>query len=204
VLSVAIGRQERELASIVEEETDRLTVLVTETIRMARIEAGRVRLERKEVDPEDVVRSALAQLGSRAGDHTVSIKSDEHLSAVPLDPELFAIAIRQALDNALKYSAANQPVEVELREQDDELLVEIRDHGPGIPAVEQAQVFEKFYRGASSGRHVTGSGMGLAIAREIVELHGGRVWIESKPGQGTSFFAAIPKGAKTAKEPQHA
>jgi two-component system, OmpR family, sensor histidine kinase KdpD len=169
---------------------------------MARIETGKVRLERMPVDPEDVVRSALAQLGSRAGDRSVSIECDPSLNAVPLDPELFAIAIRQVLDNALKYSAPNQPVEVLLREHDNEFLVEIRDHGQGIPKGEQGHVFEKFYRGAGSGKHVPGSGMGLSIAREIVELHGGRAWIESKPGQGTSFFAAIPYGLKIEKEPQ--
>jgi two-component system sensor histidine kinase KdpD len=206
-LLTLIGRQpasspEHELASIVEEEADRLNVLVTETIRMARIEAGKVRMERKAVDPEAVVRSALGQLGSRAEDRSVTIHSESSLHAVRLDPELFAIAIRQALDNALKYSAASQPVEVSLREQDQEFLVEIRDHGKGIPINEQAQIFEKFYRGASSGSHVAGSGMGLAIAREIVELHGGRAWIESAPGKGTSFFAAIPIGAPMQKEPQ--
>ena len=189
---------ERELASIIEEETDRLNVLVTETIRMARIEAGKVRVERTSVDPEDVVRSALSQLGSRAGDRTVSIQSDPDMSAVLLDAELFAIAIRQALDNALKYSPANQPVEVVLRKENGELMIEIRDHGTGIPKEEQVQVFEKFYRGTSTSQHVPGSGMGLAIAREIVELHGGRAWIDSKPGQGTTFFAAIPSAAVAA------
>jgi len=79
----ATNAPERELASIVEEEADRLNVLVTETIRMARVEAGKVRMERKPVDPEDVVRSALAQLGSRAEDRSVTIHSDSSLHAVP-------------------------------------------------------------------------------------------------------------------------
>jgi signal transduction histidine kinase len=86
----------------------------------------------------------------------------------------------------------DQPVDVTVRESGGECVVEIRDHGPGIPVREQAQVFEKFYRGMSTGRHVAGSGMGLSIAREIIELHGGRAWIESRPGNGVSFFAAIP------------
>jgi two-component system sensor histidine kinase KdpD len=197
------GSPERELASIVEEETDRLNVLVSETIRMARIEAGKVRLERTLAMPEDVVRTAIEQLGSRAVDRSVSIRCDSGLGPVLLDPELFAIAIRQALDNALKYSPQNRPVEVLLSEPAGELVVEIRDHGPGIPPREQAQVFEKFYRGMSTGRHVAGSGMGLSIAREIIELHGGRAWIESRPGDGVSFFAAVPvAGSVSAKAVQ--
>ena len=80
---------------------------------------------------------------------------------------------------------------------DSARVLEIRDHGPGIAAAEQAQVFEKFYRGMTGGRHRPGSGMGLSIAREIIELHGGRAWIESTPGSGVSFFAAIPHKEKT-------
>ncbi len=187
---------ERELAAIVEEEADRLNVLVSETIRMARIEAGKVRVERAMVDPVAVVRSALAQLGSRAAERTISIQADRDLGEASLDPELFAIALRQALDNALKYSAADQPMEIFVRGQGSELVYEVRDHGQGIPTAEQAQVFEKFYRGLSISRHVQGSGMGLSIAREIVDLHGGRAWIESKAGKGTSFFAAIPRAVR--------
>jgi two-component system sensor histidine kinase KdpD len=193
LLSASMAPSEHELAIIVEEEADRLNVLVSQTIRMSRIEAGKVQLERRMVEPVEVVRSALAQLGSRAGDRQVSIEPAAGLEETSLDPDLFAIAVRQALDNALKYSNLTDPVEVLLSLSPKELLVEVRDHGPGIPAGEQTQVFEKFYRGASQAKQVPGSGMGLSIAREIVELHGGKAWIESQPGHGTSFFASIPR-----------
>lgn len=187
---------ERELAAIVEEETDRLTALVSETIRMARIEAGKVRLERVQVDPRDIVQTAITQLGSRATDRSISIDSGSAPASVSLDPELFAVAVRQAIDNALKYSPAGRPVDIFLRQSsDDEFVVEVRDHGPGIAPGEQGRIFEKFYRGPSNGKQVAGFGMGLSIAREIVELHGGRAWIESNTNEdaGVSFFASIPQ-----------
>jgi two-component system sensor histidine kinase KdpD len=182
---------ERELASVVEEETDRLTALVSETIRMARIEAGKVRLERVPVDPRDVIQTAVAQLGSRAADRTISIDSGSAPATVSLDPELFAIAVRQAIDNALKYSPAGRPIDIFLRQANDEFVVEVRDHGPGIAPGEQGRIFEKFYRSPGNGKHIAGSGMGLSIAREIVELHGGHAWIESQ-GDGVSFFTSMP------------
>jgi signal transduction histidine kinase len=112
---------------------------------------------------------------------------------VDLDPEAFSQALFNLLDNALKYSPAGLPVELTVERQGREVVVAVRDRGIGIPADEHAKVFERFHRVGSSLVHdVKGSGLGLSIAKHIVEAHGGRLTLESAPGQGSLFRLHLP------------
>jgi two-component system, OmpR family, sensor histidine kinase KdpD len=194
LLVPATEESHRELATIIDEEADRLNALVSEAIQMSRLDAGKVRLERELTAPEVPIRTALRQLGARAEDRAVSIDVAPGLQPISADVQLLAIAMRQVLDNAIKYSPAGKPIAVSLKlAPGGELLIEIRDQGPGIPEKEQTLIFDRFYRGQGIRKRAPGSGMGLAIVREIIELHGGRVWVEAaRNPAGTAFFASVP------------
>jgi two-component system sensor histidine kinase KdpD len=188
--------QQRELVSIVDEETDRLSVLVTEAIQMARIEAGRVVLRRASHTVQDLVESALDKLRQAVEDRNVQVNIAAGLPPVWVDGELIEVALRQLIDNALKYSPPGSPVSLAAEAKDDRVVVSVSDHGPGIPEDEQTRIFEKFYRAEASRHQIPGAGLGLVIAREILHAHGGEIWVDSRPGQGATFQFSLPISTK--------
>jgi two-component system sensor histidine kinase KdpD len=188
--------QQRELVSIVDEETDRLSVLVTEAIQMARIEAGRVVLRRENHSVADVVESVLDKLKPAAEERKVRVNIAANLPEVWVDGELIEVALRQLVDNAFKYSPPGSPVSVGAEPSDGKVVVSVADRGPGIPEAEQNRIFEKFYRAEASRHQIPGAGLGLVIAREIIHAHGGEIWVESKLGEGSIFRFTLPTSPK--------
>ena len=111
---------------------------------------------------------------------------------VSADAGLIRLVIRQIAGNALKYSQPGAPITVRAHAAETGVAITVSDRGPGIPAEEQRQIFEKYYRGKQGRGHLTGMGMGLPIARQVVEAHNGRVWVESQPGEGATFSFTLP------------
>lgn len=179
--------QRRELLSVVDEEADRLSILVTEAIQMARIEAGRVHLRREHHLVPALIESVLEKLKGRTEERTITVRIASELPPIWGDRELIEVALRQLIDNALKYSPPDSPVRVEAEADSGRVIVSVADCGPGIPEAEQTRIFEKFYRGDAARHHVPGAGLGLVIAREIIHANGGEIWVESKPGEGSIF-----------------
>ncbi len=182
----------RELTAIIDEETDRLSLLVSDAVRMAQIDAGKISLERQLVSVPELCEGALAQFGQRLEGRTLSLKFRGGLPLVFVDRKLIQLALRQLIDNALKYSATASPLEIATELEENRVLVMLRDRGPGIPAKYLDRIFDKFYRKSAGKRQIPGSGLGLHIAREIVRAHGGDLWANSEPGQGSEFRMALP------------
>jgi signal transduction histidine kinase len=130
----------------------------------------------------------------------IDVKLPPDLPPVWADRELIEIALRQLIDNALKYSARDSPVAVAAESSDHRVVVSVADRGSGIAEEEQSRIFEKFYRAEASRHQIPGAGLGLVIAREIIHVHGGEIWVESKPGQGSIFRFSLP--ASSAEGPQ--
>ena len=183
---------QRELLRVIDEEAGRMSRLVTEAIQMARLETGKVRLNRTLGQAADLVTSALDKMEGRMEGRAVKVQAPPGLPAISVDGEMMEMALRQLIDNALKYSAPGTALTIEVREDDGAVVMSVTDRGPGIPEYEQTRIFEKFYRRRGAGNEVTGSGMGLAIAREIVHAHGGEIWVDSKPGEGSRFSISLP------------
>jgi two-component system sensor histidine kinase KdpD len=183
---------QQELVTVIEEETDRLDSLVTETIRMARIEAGDLHLQKSTESVPGLIESALGKLRMLLEDRDITIKVSPNLPEVFVDAELAGLVIRQLITNALKYSNPDSPIHIRVSTVDHFVQVSVKDSGPGIPEKEQSHIFERYYRVAESADRVPGTGMGLTIARDIVRAHGGDMWVESAPGQGSEFFFTIP------------
>jgi signal transduction histidine kinase len=122
----------------------------------------------------------------------VEVRTSNDLPPVPADRELLLIVLRQLLDNAAKYSPPGSPIVVGASEEKGAVVVTVTDRGPGIPQADLNRVFEKFYRGPHARQRVPGTGMGLAIAREIVRGHGGELKVVSYSGQGSEFSFALP------------
>jgi two-component system sensor histidine kinase KdpD len=159
---------------------------------MARIEAGRVHLERESYPLHELVESALDKLRPMVRERSIDVKLAPDLPAIWVDRELIEIALRQLIDNALKYSPRDSPVSVAAESNEGRVIVSVTDRGPGIPEEEQSRIFEKFYRAEASRHQIPGAGLGLVIAREIIQVHGGEIWVESQPGQGSTFRFSLP------------
>lgn len=189
-LDPAPTQDQQELTSIIAEETDRLSQLVTEAVKMVEIEAGKVRVERETVSAEALLAAARQAFDGRGAER---IYIEDRSGASPcVDAELLALGLRQVLDNALKYSPAGSAISCRAERQGDEFLIRVEDRGPGVPERDRQRIFDKFYRGAGTRDQVPGTGMGLHIAREITRMHGGDLWVEPATPQGAVFCFRLP------------
>jgi two-component system, OmpR family, sensor histidine kinase KdpD len=189
LLTTAAGG-ERELLTIIDEETDRLSRLASEVIAMARIEAGKLHLEKQAVAVSDLVASALDAAPSEGRAWQLDIS--DGLPLADADPEFAAQVVRQLAENAVKYSPAGSPIGISAKRRDGKIVIGVSDRGPGIEENERTRIFERFFRGRRHRFDTKGTGMGLAIAKGIAEAHGGRIWVESEPGQGSVFYFSLP------------
>src|SRR5213593_1298195 len=191
---------QKELVAIIEEESDRLDSLVSETIRMARIEAGDLRLERRPQAAVHLIRASLEKLRILLEDRDVRVEAGPDLPEVMADAELVELTIRQLVTNALKYASPESPIIIRAVAADDAVRISVKDFGPGIAPKNLQRIFEKYYRVEDRTGRIPGTGIGLTIARDIVKAHGGQIWVESVLGQGSEFFFTLPLAQKLAEQ----
>ncbi|MFN0169465.1 MAG: ATP-binding protein [Bryobacteraceae bacterium] len=187
-----LSDQHGELATIIDEEADRLSLLVTEAVRMSEIDAGKVRLDRRPHRVREIVEHVLEHFGARLEGRALALDVPEDLPSVWVDDDLIALALRQLIDNGLKYSPPASPIVVTAAAGDNSVLIRVLDRGPGIPDRDRERVFDKYYRRQTAKDRVPGTGLGLYIAREIVRTHGGDLRIEGEPGAGSEFCMSLP------------
>jgi len=187
----------RELLIAINEETDLLNRLVGETIDIARIDAGNIQLEKDPHDIKELIDAALEEMEQVLVSRPIHVQSRVDLPQVEFDFGLVKQVLKQLLDNAVKYSSAGSPITISCESSSDSIVVHVVDVGAGIPEKQQEQIFERFYR-AKNGDEVPGTGMGLAIAKSIIEAHNGRIWVSSRPGIGSVFHFSLPLGKEVA------
>jgi two-component system sensor histidine kinase KdpD len=184
--------QQTELLTIINEEADRLNHLVEEATQMARLESHQVELDRRPHQIREAIDRALEAGKKVLAAHPVSVSADANLPPVAFDMELLVNVLLQFLENAAKYSAPDAPIQISVETDGAQMVVSVADRGPGIEEFEQSLIFDKFYRGKDNRYSVQGTGMGLAIARAVVEAHGGKVGVTSQVGQGSVFWFSLP------------
>jgi two-component system sensor histidine kinase KdpD len=183
----------REFHVIISEEVSRLTRLVQNLLEMARIEAGELHPMKEWSSVPEMIDTVLDRCAATLAKHQVRVELKEELPLVKVDARLLASALANLVENAAQYSEAQSEVVVCAVIDANTLTMSIQDEGPGITAQDIPRVFDKFYRGSSRSVNCReGTGMGLAIARGIVEAHSGRVWVESRPGHGSTFSLSVP------------
>lgn len=188
-----------ELLTIINEEADRLNRLAAEVIAMARVEAGKLHLDKQPVTVAEVISAALAEFAGPLGERPVEVRVAAELPAAEADPELVEQVVKQFLDNALKYTPGGSPVWVFAELREAKIVIGVADRGPGIEEHERIRIFDKFFRGREHRFTTKGTGMGLAIAKGIIEAHGERIWVESEPGQGAAFCFTLPVSGGAAR-----
>jgi K+-sensing histidine kinase KdpD len=180
---------QRELFEVIEQESDRLNHFIQGMMDLAKLQAGEVRLASRNVAPDEMVEDALLRAGPLLDGHQVEVAIATGLPSPKVDPRLISQVIFTLLENAAKYSGPSAKIAISVGQKENNICFAVDDEGPGIPSELRGRVFEKFFR---AGFH-PGLGMGLAIARGIVQAHGGKIWIEDGPEKkGASVQFMIP------------
>lgn len=195
----ALSENQTHFLEIVRSNTDRLSVLVNDLLDISRIEAGRVSLSLQPVDLREVADDVVAEILRRSQEESkpmaIMVDAPPDLPRVTGDLERVRQIIANLVDNAYSYTPANGQIQIHMEPTDGMVRVDVKDNGIGISAEEVERVFERFYRGEDALVLATpGTGLGLAIVKQLVTMHKGNIWLESKgvPGKGSTFSFTLP------------
>jgi two-component system sensor histidine kinase KdpD len=181
----------RELLAVINEEGERLNRLVGEAAEMVQLDAQAVTLDLQPHRMSEAIEAAVEGAKNALARHSLEVKIDQAVPSVRMDLKRVAEVVAQLLDNAAKYAPPGTPITVTSELRDSTVVTSVADHGPGIDGLDQGMIFERFYRSRDQ-RGVHGTGMGLAIARAIVEAHGGTIGVTSQLGRGSVFHFTLP------------
>lgn len=187
----------REQSDLILAEVDRLDRLFQNILEMARIDAGTIAADVRWVHPAEIFEAARDQVEHTLGRHRIDVESESE-DLVRLDPRLTASALAHLLENAAQYTTADSPITLIMSVSSDGLTLKVRDRGPGIAAADLPHLFDRFYRGAEARKRISGTGMGLSIARGMLAAEHGRIWAENCPDGGAQFTIVVPAERKAA------
>src|SRR6266851_4247582 len=186
------GAQSDEMMQVIEEEAARLNRLVGQAMEMADLDAHDIKLDLRPYPMREAVDLALEAVQAQVRNHPVDIRLPDSLPLVEMDLERIATVLQHLLENAAKYSAEGSTIFISAEVAGGRLVTSIADRGVGVDDFERMMIFDKFYRGQGQRYRVQGTGMGLAIAKAIVEAHGGSIDVTSQAGQGSVFSFYLP------------
>lgn len=191
--SISKGNTERtlEFLQVIEKEKDKLVSHTEKVLELASLESGRQHFRKKKTDVHDLISEVVSgfrpKVEARGGSLSANLNAEKYER--PIDREHFRNALQNLLDNALKYSPEKPTIKVETRDGGKFFEIKVSDNGIGIPARERSRIFDKFYRVSTGDLHpIKGFGLGLSYVKQVVEAHGGKVEVESRPGEGTVFL----------------
>lgn len=203
-----LSDQQKNFLQIVKFNTDRLAILVNDLLDVSKIEAGRVELNLQPINLEEVVDKCLDELKRRMQEdgriYAIRKKVQANLPRVVADPERLRMILDNLLDNAYQYNTSGGEILIGIKKSAGEVQVDIKDSGVGIPFYDQPRVFERFFRGENPlAMGISGTGLGLSIVKNLVEMHHGRIWLESKgvPKEGSTFSFTLPIYQQETKQP---
>ena len=182
----------QELSRAIVDEAERMTNLVNNILDMARLDAGVAELNKQWYPVEEIIGTVLTRLRKHLGDRPVKVRMPPGIPMLHADAVMIEQVLINLLENALRYTPAGSALEIEVQTADDSVEIAVADHGPGIPQGQEETLFEKFYQ-TRHEKAQSGVGLGLAICRAIVEVHGGRIRAQNRPEGGAVFSFTLPQ-----------
>jgi len=193
-LDITLDKHSRkELIKTIYEEAEHLNEIIRNVLDMTRIESGAIVVKKEWQSIEEIIGVVLNRFSEKLKEHPISINLSADLPFVPFDALLIEQVLMNLLDNAVKYTPKETPLDLSANLKENNLLVELADRGPGIPHGEEKRIFEKFVHGSTARG---GIGLGLAICHAIITAHGGTIWAENRTGGGTVFRFTLPVTGK--------
>lgn len=190
-----LNEEQWDLTGTIRLNTSRILKMVNEILDISRIETGKLQLEIESVMPDNIVLRSLDNVKTFVSEKNVSVIQhiEPELPALQIDLHKTTAVLVNLLTNAVRYSPVNESIEVNVVRKNGSVQFSVKDKGPGISEEEQRKLFQPYRRAA--GDKTKGTGLGLAISKEFVEAQGGRIWVESKPGKGSTFVFILPATA---------
>lgn len=199
LLEEKAGKLNEEQKKIIEKtfnSTQRMLDLVNDLLNVAKIEEGKYVFKKVPTDLEKLTKMAIDSFEDRIKEKQIQLEFRVPLKKLPkikIDPEKMSLVIQNLLDNAIRYNFPGGMITISLDSKNEKIEFSIKDTGIGIPESEKENIFQKFFRASNAMKTETeGSGLGLFVAKNIVEAHSGRIWFESQEGQGTTFYFTLP------------
>jgi K+-sensing histidine kinase KdpD len=186
-------KEKREYLKSIDNSTDRLAKLVDNLLDTSRMEAGLLKLEKAPTSMLKLVNKISAEASIRTERHNIVVNVARRLPRINIDAKRIGQVLDNLIDNAIKYSPEDTEISISVRQTGREILVSITDQGSGIPIEELTNIFDRMYRieqRLSSGKE--GIGLGLYICQRLIEAHNGRIWAESKIGEGSTIYFTLP------------
>jgi len=187
---------EKRLVALIDQHAGHLNDLTTRLLRTAKIDNADLKLKREQIDLTELLENSIEVAAQDLGAHQVDLQSKAQCNMVWADRQLLEMALFQLLDNAAKYGGCASAITVEVREEQAETVISIRNEGSFIPPGETEKIFTRFYRSPGSDRKASGTGIGLSVVKRISEAHQGRTWVNSGENTGTTFFLSLPRNPK--------
>jgi two-component system sensor histidine kinase KdpD len=185
---------QRDLVELIDDEAIRLNKLCTQLLLTAKLEAGKIGLQKDEVIVMELVSEVVAGPAARATAERVKVVADDPSLTVLVDRGLLGMILEQYIDNAGKYSTPNTPIGIAIRKSHSEVLISVHNFGSTIRIEDRERIFDRFYRSPDQKDTVSGTGIGLSVVRKAAEAHHGHVWVISDDKEGTTFFLSLPTG----------
>ncbi|MBI4476481.1 MAG: HAMP domain-containing histidine kinase, partial [Acidobacteria bacterium] len=188
----------RQYHATLRRDAQRLNILVEKLLDFAQLEEGKKHFSLDRVNLADVAAEAITAFQSSGVPPTVRVIESRDAAHIMGDKTAVVQCLQNLIENAIKYSPPGSPVTVEWGRENGKVYLEVRDQGIGIPPSEHDKIFEKFYRAPNARAwHAQGTGIGLALVHRIVDIHGGSIDVESRPGEGSRFRLVFPQAART-------
>ena len=176
---------------VIEEEADHLTELIENMLDASRLQAGAFALRKADVNLTELARHLAERLQTQSSNHQIIVDMPADLPIILADEDRLSQVLSNLITNSLKYSPGGE-IRVSGQVKQDQIVVCVSDQGPGIPLSDIPHIFDRFYRSSEALRKTKGAGLGLYLAKAIIEAHGGRIWVDPQPGQGARVCFSLP------------
>lgn len=193
----------RDSLAVIEEESDRLASLINDLLDASRLQAGVLELKHAEVALDDLARRMARRFETQTESHSFELDFPETFPTVPVDESRLMQVLGNLLSNAIKYSPEGGAVTIAGRAQSDHVVICVQDEGPGIALEDVPRIFNLFYRSNQAARKTKGAGLGLYLAKAVVEAHGGKIWVDDHLQDGARICFSLPKTQKPLITPPH-
>ena len=177
---------------MIEEEADRLAKMIDDLLDASRLQAGGMSLNQTDVSMQSIAANLAERLGTQAGSHQIGVEFPETFPVILADETRIRQVLTNLISNAIKY-APNGEIRISGEARPEQVVICVSDEGPGIDPKDMPHIFDRFYRAAKSVNKTKGAGLGLYLARAIVEAHGGRMWVDPKINSGACICFSLPR-----------
>jgi signal transduction histidine kinase len=179
--------------AVIEDEADRLTELIENLLDATRLQSGTLSLSRSDVALEKTIHRVVDRFQTQVSNHTIVVEFPENFPVILCDEKRIEQVFYNLISNAIKYSPDGGEIKISSQVRLEQVIICVSDQGPGIAHADIPHVFDRFYRSQEASRRTKGAGLGLFLARAVIEAHGGRIWVDPKPGQGARICFSLPR-----------